>query len=93
MHRIATGAERQIPLPTLHGQPTPTHRLTRSTFLCPGPQVQPFKHHIIEPPSNVVTTSVKELREMYHLMVRMRRMEIAGDMMYKAKLIKGFCHL
>lgn len=56
-------------------------------------EVQPFKHHKIEPPSNVVETSVAELHEMYLLMVRMRRMEIAGDMMYKAKLIKGFCHL
>ncbi|KAG1679790.1 hypothetical protein FOA52_012701 [Chlamydomonas sp. UWO 241] len=55
--------------------------------------VQEFKAHKIEPPSNVVETSLTELREMYTLMVRMRRMEIAGDMMYKAKLIKGFCHL
>lgn len=55
--------------------------------------MQPFKAHKIEAPTNVVETSIQELRDMYHLMQRMRRMEIAGDMMYKAKLIKGFCHL
>lgn len=56
-------------------------------------QVQPFKAHKIEPPSNKVETTVGELRSIYHTMYRMRRMEIAADMMYKAKLIRGFCHL
>ncbi len=57
------------------------------------PQVQPFSFHKIDPPSNKVETSLTELRSMYHFMYRMRRMEIAADMMYKAKLIRGFCHL
>ena len=57
------------------------------------PQVQPFSFHKIEPPSNTVETSLSELRSMYHTMYRFRRMEIAADMMYKAKLIRGFCHL
>lgn len=56
-------------------------------------QVQPFKSHRIEPPSNQVETSLAELKGMYHLMYKMRRMEIAADMMYKARLIRGFCHL
>lgn len=56
-------------------------------------QVLPFKAHRIEPPNNVVETSIDELVGMYELMYKMRRMEIAADMMYKAKLIRGFCHL
>lgn len=56
-------------------------------------QVQPFKSHRIEPPSTEVTTTLSELKSMYEMMYKFRRMEIAGDMMYKAKLIRGFCHL
>jgi len=56
-------------------------------------EVQPFKPHHIEPPSNKVETSLAELGDMYTLMYKMRRMEIAADMMYKAKFIRGFCHL
>lgn len=56
-------------------------------------QVLPAKAHRIEAPKNVVETSVSELLHLYELMYRMRRMEIAADMMYKAKLIRGFCHL
>lgn len=53
----------------------------------------PYKAHRIDPPNNVVETNLKELTSMYELMYKMRRMEIAADMMYKAKLIRGFCHL
>eukprot|EP00879_Flechtneria_rotunda_P001346 GHRR01001496.1.p1 GENE.GHRR01001496.1~~GHRR01001496.1.p1 ORF type:complete len:396 (+),score=102.09 GHRR01001496.1:125-1312(+) len=56
-------------------------------------EVLPYKAHRIEPPNNVAKTSVDELLGMYELMYKMRRMEIAADMMYKAKLIRGFCHL
>lgn len=56
-------------------------------------QVLPAKAHRIEAPNNVVETSVDELLYLYELMYKMRRMEIAADMMYKAKLIRGFCHL
>jgi pyruvate dehydrogenase E1 component alpha subunit len=56
-------------------------------------EVMPYKAHRIEPPGNVVETSVDELLKMYELMYKMRRMEIAADMMYKAKFIRGFCHL
>jgi len=53
----------------------------------------PFKAHKIEAPENMVETSLTELTGFYELMYKMRRMEIAADMMYKAKLIRGFCHL
>lgn len=56
-------------------------------------EVLPFKSHKIDPPENKVETSLKELLDMYEMMYKMRRMEIAADMAYKAKLIRGFCHL
>eukprot|EP00250_Pteridium_aquilinum_P015121 c22393_g1_i1 orf=371-1573(-) len=53
----------------------------------------PFKGHNIEPPSQVIETSPKELLTFFKDMSRMRRMEIAADQLYKSKLIRGFCHL
>ncbi|XP_074295936.1 pyruvate dehydrogenase E1 component subunit alpha-1, mitochondrial-like [Silene latifolia] len=53
----------------------------------------PFKSHIIEPPSTTVSTSASELMTFFKDMALMRRMEIAADSLYKAKLIRGFCHL
>ena len=56
-------------------------------------QVREFKAHKIEAPSNTVTTSKEELLKFFENMTRYRRMEIAADMLYKAKMIRGFCHL
>ena len=53
----------------------------------------PFETHKIEPPSQEVTTTKAELMYFFENMYRMRRMEIAADMAYKAKFIRGFCHL
>ncbi|KAJ4974859.1 hypothetical protein NE237_008033 [Protea cynaroides] len=53
----------------------------------------PFTGHNIDPPSRTVETTSKELMGFFSDMVLMRRMEIAADSLYKAKLIRGFCHL
>lgn len=46
-----------------------------------------------ERPSLDVEISKEKLMEMYTQMTTMRRMEMAADGMYKAKKIRGFCHL
>ncbi|KAK1555831.1 hypothetical protein Q3G72_031864 [Acer saccharum] len=53
----------------------------------------PFTSHQCEAPSRTVDTSPKELLSFFRDMALMRRMEIAADSLYKAKLVRGFCHL
>ncbi|KAG6600145.1 hypothetical protein SDJN03_05378, partial [Cucurbita argyrosperma subsp. sororia] len=53
----------------------------------------PFTAHKCETPSRSVHTSPNELLAFFRQMALMRRMEIAADSLYKAKLIRGFCHL
>lgn len=75
------------PRATAHG---PHSRARKSAT----PQVTPFvTHKLEEGPSNQVTTNKAELLKFFRSMYTMRRMEIAADMMYKAKMIRGFCHL
>ncbi|CAD5186813.1 unnamed protein product [Musa acuminata subsp. burmannicoides] len=53
----------------------------------------PFTGHRIDPPSRAVDTTPAEILSFFRDMAVMRRMEIAADSLYKAKLIRGFCHL
>ncbi|KAK7386919.1 hypothetical protein VNO78_27294 [Psophocarpus tetragonolobus] len=53
----------------------------------------PFTAHNCDAPPRAVDTSAEELASFFRDMALMRRMEIAADSLYKAKLIRGFCHL
>lgn len=52
-----------------------------------------FEMYNAEKPSLDVEVSKEELLDMYTKMTTMRRMEMTADGLYKAKKIRGFCHL
>ncbi|KAH7107712.1 mitochondrial pyruvate dehydrogenase E1 component beta subunit [Auriculariales sp. MPI-PUGE-AT-0066] len=52
-----------------------------------------FQSYHCDKPSLEVEVEKNDLLRQYKLMYTMRRMEMAADQMYKAKLIRGFCHL
>lgn len=52
-----------------------------------------FEVYKSEMPAMYADTSKEELLSLYTTMVRIRRMELAADQLYKQKLIRGFCHL
>ena len=53
----------------------------------------PFTTHKCESSLRSIETTPSELFSFFRVMATMRRMEIATDLLYKAKLIHGFCHL
>lgn len=52
-----------------------------------------FRSYLCDMPELDVEVTKDGLLEMYKNMQTMRRMEMAADALYKAKLIRGFCHL
>jgi pyruvate dehydrogenase E1 component alpha subunit len=52
-----------------------------------------FKAYKCDPPSLEFEATKEELIRMYKEMVTTRRMEVVADSLYKAKKIRGFCHL
>ncbi|TFK65658.1 hypothetical protein BDN72DRAFT_845255 [Pluteus cervinus] len=52
-----------------------------------------FRAYQCEKPDLEVQVTKDELLKMYKEMQTMRRMEMAADALYKAKMIRGFCHL
>ncbi|XP_051122629.1 pyruvate dehydrogenase E1 component subunit alpha, mitochondrial-like [Andrographis paniculata] len=80
------GLQKVVAVATRHFAAASTSSLTIETSV-------PFTGHKIDPPSRSVETSPEELLSFFNDMALMRRMEIAADSLYKAKLIRGFCHL
>lgn len=52
-----------------------------------------FRTHQCDPPPSHTTATKEELLWYYEQMQTIRRLEVAADAFYKAKLIRGFCHL
>uniref|UniRef100_A0AAV1T2W9 Pyruvate dehydrogenase E1 component subunit alpha n=1 Tax=Peronospora matthiolae TaxID=2874970 RepID=A0AAV1T2W9_9STRA len=50
-------------------------------------------HRLDEGPAEVAVTNREEMLGYYQMMYTMRRMEITNDNEYKARNIRGFCHL
>ena len=52
-----------------------------------------FQSHLCDTPNLEVQVTRAELLWVYKDIHTMRRMEMAADALYKAKLVHGFCHL
>lgn len=50
-------------------------------------------HRLANGPSSTTTVKKEELLRYYEKIATIRRMELAADALYKAKMIRGFCHL
>ncbi|KAG8972040.1 alpha subunit of pyruvate dehydrogenase [Tulasnella sp. 425] len=102
MASLARLASRRIPARSFVRGLQTTADTTSLKEPAPASQSQPFNlklheesfhtHNCDMPPLEVEVTK-DMLLNMYTQMTTMRRMEMAADALYKAKLIRGFCHL
>ncbi|KAL4919874.1 dehydrogenase E1 component-domain-containing protein [Aspergillus aurantiobrunneus] len=52
-----------------------------------------FETYNFDPPQYSLETTKSQLKQLYHDMTMIRRMEVAADSLYKDRKIRGFCHL
>jgi len=55
--------------------------------------LRPYRAHKLDAPDNFVWTTKSEMLKHLRTMVYYRRLELQADDLYKAKKIRGFCHL
>eukprot|EP01083_Nonionella_stella_P080561 221441_1 len=65
-----------------------SRQCSTATFKC-----SPTKVHLCEHPPSEIEITKSEMMHYFREMSRIRRMELASDMLYKQRLIRGFCHL
>lgn len=61
-------------------------------FSVPIPE-DSYETYNFDPPPYSIETTKNQLKQLYHDMVMIRRMELAADALYKVRKIRGFCHL
>ncbi|KAL2856019.1 dehydrogenase E1 component-domain-containing protein [Aspergillus pseudoustus] len=52
-----------------------------------------FETYNFDPPPFSLETTKRQLKQLYHDMTMVRRMETVADSLYKDRKIRGFCHL
>lgn len=52
-----------------------------------------YETYNFDPPPYSIETTKNQLKQLYHDMAMIRRMELAADSLYKDRKIRGFCHL
>lgn len=91
--RVAAQGARSVHLVADAAQPSGAIPQSGSDSFALKLSPESFRSYRIDPPSNELHVTKDDLVHLYSEMVKMRRMEVAADQLYKHKLIRGFCHL